>query len=97
MCIWTAQPDSTPLASAYASYFMLYLSLGTAPLIMSWLSDLYVFSSHCPVWFMLTKPFQVTPRSRSSHFDRRLLYCRNLCSAFVVAGHDLASIAGTIL
>ncbi|KAK4210768.1 putative transporter [Rhypophila decipiens] len=40
MTIWTAHPDSTPLSAAYASYFMLYLSLGTAPLVMSWLSDL---------------------------------------------------------
>ncbi|KAM7183643.1 putative transporter [Naviculisporaceae sp. PSN 640] len=40
MSVWTAQPETTPLASAYISYFMLYLSLGTAPLVMSWLSDL---------------------------------------------------------
>lgn len=40
MSIWTRRPDSTPIAAAYASYFMSYVCLGTAPLIMSWLSDL---------------------------------------------------------
>lgn len=40
MSIWTRHPDSTPLTAAYASYFISYLCLGTAPLIMSWLSDL---------------------------------------------------------
>lgn len=42
MSIWTTQPLSTPLATAYASYFISYLALGTAPLIFAWLSDLYV-------------------------------------------------------
>ncbi|EOO02300.1 putative major facilitator superfamily transporter protein [Phaeoacremonium minimum UCRPA7] len=40
MSIWTRHPNSTPISAAYASYFMSYLCLGTAPLIMSWLSDL---------------------------------------------------------
>ncbi|KUI60970.1 putative transporter SEO1 [Cytospora mali] len=40
MSIWTRHPSSTPLTAAYASYFISYLCLGTAPLIMSWLSDL---------------------------------------------------------
>ncbi|KAK0629258.1 major facilitator superfamily domain-containing protein [Bombardia bombarda] len=40
MTVWTANPQSTPLSAAYASFFMTYLSLGTAPLVMSWLSDL---------------------------------------------------------
>lgn len=40
MSIWTRSPDSTPIAAAYASYFISYFSLGTAPLIMAWLSDL---------------------------------------------------------
>lgn len=40
MSIWTSHPSSTPLSTAYASYFISYLCLGTAPLIFSWLSDL---------------------------------------------------------
>lgn len=40
MSVWTRHPDSTPIAAAYASFFMSYICLGTAPLIMSWLSDL---------------------------------------------------------
>ncbi|KAF3762724.1 MFS general substrate transporter [Cryphonectria parasitica EP155] len=40
MSIWTRHPNSTPIGAAYASYFMSYMCLGTAPLIMSWLSDL---------------------------------------------------------
>ncbi|ROW00054.1 hypothetical protein VPNG_08363 [Cytospora leucostoma] len=40
MSVWTRHSDSTPLSTAYASYFISYLCLGTAPLIMSWLSDL---------------------------------------------------------
>ncbi|KAK3693168.1 MFS general substrate transporter [Podospora appendiculata] len=40
MSVWTTHPGRTPLAAAYASYFMTYLSLGTAPLVMSWLADL---------------------------------------------------------
>lgn len=40
MSIWTRYPESVALSAAYASYFISYLALGTAPLIMSWLSDL---------------------------------------------------------
>ncbi|KAI1805099.1 putative allantoate permease [Daldinia bambusicola] len=40
MSVWTSHPDTTPLATAYTSYFISYLTLGTAPLIMAWLSDL---------------------------------------------------------
>jgi MFS family permease len=40
MTIWTSQPGSTPLAVAYAGYFIAHLALGTAPLIFAWLSDL---------------------------------------------------------
>ncbi|KAI1097621.1 putative allantoate permease [Jackrogersella minutella] len=40
MSIWTSRPDTTSLATAYASYFISYMTLGTAPLIMAWLSDL---------------------------------------------------------
>jgi MFS family permease len=40
MSVWTRNPDTTPLWTAYASYFLSYVCLGTAPLIMSWLSDL---------------------------------------------------------
>lgn len=45
MSVWTSHPDTTPLSSAYASYLMTYLSLGTAPLVMSWLSELLVLSN----------------------------------------------------
>ncbi|KAI0378174.1 putative allantoate permease [Hypomontagnella monticulosa] len=40
MSIWTTHPDTTSVATAYASYFISYLTLGTAPLIFAWLSDL---------------------------------------------------------
>ncbi|KAK4183189.1 putative transporter [Podospora australis] len=40
MTIWTSHPATTPISSAYASYLMTYLSLGTGPLIIAWLSDL---------------------------------------------------------
>lgn len=40
MSIWTSSPGSTPIGVAYASYFISYLPLGTAPLIFSWLADL---------------------------------------------------------
>lgn len=40
MSIWTSHPNATPLSAAYASYFISYLALGTAPLIFAWLSDL---------------------------------------------------------
>jgi MFS family permease len=43
MSVWTSQPDSTSIATAYANYFLSHVSLGTAPLIFSWLSDLYVY------------------------------------------------------
>jgi MFS family permease len=40
MSIWTSHPDAVPLSGAYASYFISYICLGTAPLIFAWLSDL---------------------------------------------------------
>ncbi|KAJ5873859.1 Major facilitator superfamily domain general substrate transporter [Penicillium soppii] len=40
MSIWTANPASVALSAAYASYFISYICLGTAPLIFAWLSDL---------------------------------------------------------
>ncbi|RMY10578.1 hypothetical protein D0867_08349 [Hortaea werneckii] len=40
MSIWTADAGSTPISAAYASYFICYICLGTAPLIFAWLSDL---------------------------------------------------------
>lgn len=40
MSIWTAHPDTVALSAAYASYFISYICLGTAPLIFAWLSDL---------------------------------------------------------
>ncbi|KAK4224025.1 putative transporter [Podospora fimiseda] len=40
MSVWTAHPDTTPIFYAYAGYLMTFLSLGTAPLVMSWLSQL---------------------------------------------------------
>lgn len=40
MSIWTSHPATVALSAAYASYFICYLCLGTAPLIFSWLSDL---------------------------------------------------------
>jgi len=40
MSIWTSQPSSTPISAAYASYFISYICLGTAPLIFAWLSEL---------------------------------------------------------
>lgn len=40
MSIWTSHPSTTPDAAAYASYFISYVCLGTAPLIFAWLSDL---------------------------------------------------------
>lgn len=40
MSVWTAHPDSTSLGTAYAGQFIINMSLGTAPLIWSWLSDL---------------------------------------------------------
>jgi MFS family permease len=40
MTLWTRSPESIPISAAYASYFISHLSLGTAPLIFSWLSEL---------------------------------------------------------
>ncbi|KAK4499541.1 hypothetical protein PRZ48_010057 [Zasmidium cellare] len=40
MSIWTSHPSSVAISAAYASYFINYLALGTAPLIFAWLSDL---------------------------------------------------------
>lgn len=40
MSIWTSHPSAVPLSGAYASYFISYICLGTAPLIFAWLSDL---------------------------------------------------------
>jgi hypothetical protein len=40
MSIWTSRPSSTPISAAYASYFISYICLGTAPLIFAWLSEL---------------------------------------------------------
>ncbi|ORY57753.1 major facilitator superfamily transporter [Pseudomassariella vexata] len=40
MSIWTSHPETTSLATAYASYYVSFLCLGTAPLIFAWLSDL---------------------------------------------------------
>ncbi|KAL4967003.1 major facilitator superfamily domain-containing protein [Aspergillus stella-maris] len=40
LTIWTTNPKGTPLPSAYAGYFLSTISLGTAPLIWAWLSDL---------------------------------------------------------
>ncbi|KAE8444737.1 hypothetical protein EG329_014297 [Mollisiaceae sp. DMI_Dod_QoI] len=40
MSIWTRHPASVALSAVYASYFISYICLGTAPLIMSWLSDI---------------------------------------------------------
>ncbi|KAJ5559064.1 Major facilitator superfamily domain general substrate transporter [Penicillium sp. DV-2018c] len=40
MSIWTRHPASVALSAAYASYFISYIALGTAPLIFAWLSDL---------------------------------------------------------
>lgn len=40
MSIWTTHPLSVGLSAVYASYFISYICLGTAPLIFAWLSDL---------------------------------------------------------
>ncbi|OJJ45108.1 hypothetical protein ASPZODRAFT_70368 [Penicilliopsis zonata CBS 506.65] len=40
MSIWTSHPLSMAISGAYASYFISYTCLGTAPLILSWVSDL---------------------------------------------------------
>jgi hypothetical protein len=46
MSNWTSHPSSTPISAAYASYFISYICLGTAPLIFAWLSELYVWNCH---------------------------------------------------
>lgn len=40
MSVWTSHPDQISLSAAYASYFINYMVLGTAPLIFSWLADM---------------------------------------------------------
>lgn len=40
MSIWTLHPSKLPISAAYASYFISYMTLGTAPLIFAWVSDL---------------------------------------------------------
>jgi hypothetical protein len=40
MTIWTRQFDQLSISVAYVGYFMMYMVLGTAPLIFSWLADL---------------------------------------------------------
>ncbi|KAH8894640.1 retrograde regulation protein 2 [Thozetella sp. PMI_491] len=39
MTVWTSHPSTTSITTAYASYFIAYIPLGTAPLIFAWLSD----------------------------------------------------------
>lgn len=41
MSIWTSLPDQVPETAAYAGYFLNYIILGTAPLLFSWLADMY--------------------------------------------------------
>lgn len=40
MTFWSRHPTSVALAAPYASYFIQFMTLGTAPLIFSWLADL---------------------------------------------------------
>lgn len=40
MSVWTHHPSSVSLAAPYAAFFIQYMTLGTAPLIFSWLADL---------------------------------------------------------
>ena len=40
MSIWTTHPNAGAISAAYASYFISYIPLGTAPLLFAWLSDL---------------------------------------------------------
>jgi hypothetical protein len=40
MSVWTRHPGTVSLAAPYASYFINFMVLGTAPLIFSWLADL---------------------------------------------------------
>ncbi|KXH54608.1 major facilitator superfamily transporter [Colletotrichum salicis] len=40
MSVWSSHPTTTPLATAYASNFILFTAMGTAPLIFAWLADI---------------------------------------------------------
>ena len=40
MTVWSRHPGSVALAAPYAGYFIQFMTLGTAPLIFSWLADL---------------------------------------------------------
>lgn len=40
MSVWSAHPTTTPIGTAYASYFITFTAMGTAPLIFAWLADL---------------------------------------------------------
>lgn len=40
MSVWTRHPDSVSVAAPYASYFINFTVLGTAPVIFSWLADM---------------------------------------------------------
>jgi hypothetical protein len=99
MSVWTAHPDDTPLFAAYASYFMTYVSLGTTPLVMSWLSDLYVPVPPSPRQseYKLKLVSQIAKRPRSPNTHRWVLDRQCICRAVVVASLNLASIAGAVL
>ncbi|TDZ18506.1 putative transporter SEO1 [Colletotrichum orbiculare MAFF 240422] len=40
MSVWTAHPTTTSIGTAYASFFVTFTAMGTAPLIFAWLADL---------------------------------------------------------
>ncbi|KAF6840162.1 pantothenate transporter [Colletotrichum musicola] len=40
MSVWSTHPTTTPLGTAYASFFIIFTAMGTAPLIFAWLADL---------------------------------------------------------
>ncbi|WYZ40239.1 hypothetical protein EsH8_IV_000580 [Colletotrichum jinshuiense] len=40
MSVWTSHPTTTPLATAYACFFITFTAMGTAPLIFAWLADI---------------------------------------------------------
>lgn len=63
MSIWTLHPDKVALPAVYASYFISYICLGTAPLIMSWLSDLYVALTTTPLPPQHPHPTNTTERN----------------------------------
>ncbi|TLD20761.1 hypothetical protein PspLS_08362 [Pyricularia sp. CBS 133598] len=44
MTVWTAYPVTTPIGGAYASYFMLYMTIGVTLIVTAWLSDLSVIA-----------------------------------------------------